>query len=364
MARRLIAGLGITVSLAVGAATLNPATITAQENTCQNPTVTIESGSLNWGIKQSWRNYISGRIAQGTWTTSGAVADNGKAKNAADYQFQIEVDPATSKIELNPDGSVKSADIQAKDSTIEFSGHHGALSSTFVKPFVKTNGTTVTPGSGYVGYYVPGKGMTDYKPEDRVEANKVTGSDSFASSDKGAWTVTDTEATLKATDLKYVPKPGTRYEQDTHKQYVEGVDILFMGAYNEGDPVDDVDVSLKLKKGCADAPAPAPTEEPKPTTSAPAPAPTTSAAPSEEPKPTTSAPAPAPTTSAAPSEEPKPTTSAPTTKPKDPSSDKLSQDKNKGLLGVLGALGVLGIIAGIVAGLANAGLIPPIKLPF
>lgn len=216
---------------------------------------------------------------------------------------------------------MKSADIQTKDSTIEFSGHHGALSSTFVKPFVSTNGNAVTPGSGYVGYYVPGKGMTEYTPEDRVEANKVTGSDSFASGTTTGWVVNDTTATMKATGITYQPKPGTREEDG--KQYIEGVDILFMGAYEAGDPVDDVDVSLKVTKGCADAPAPA-----DPTTSAPA-----------------------------------------TSKPAEPQqlgSNDLSQqkEKHKGLLGVLGALGVLGIIAGIVAGLSHAGLIPPIKLPF
>ena|GEM_PF-4706446 len=41
MACRLIAGLGITVSLAVDATTLHPVTAVAQENTCQKPTVTI-----------------------------------------------------------------------------------------------------------------------------------------------------------------------------------------------------------------------------------------------------------------------------------------------------------------------------------
>ncbi len=343
MARRLIAGLGITVSLAVGATTLHPVTAVAQENTCKNPTVTIESGSLNWGIKQSWRKYVSGKIAKGDWTTTGPVTNNGKAKDAVDYQFQIEVDPAASKIELNPDGTVKSADIQTKDSTIEFSGHHGALSSTFVKPFVSTNGNAVTPGSGYVGYYVPGKGMTEYTPEDRVEANKVTGSDSFASGTTTGWVVNDTTATMKATGITYQPKSGTREEEG--KQYIEGVDILFMGAYEAGAPVDDVDVSLKVTKGCADAPAPAdPTTTPADPTTSPA-EPTTSPA--------------EPTTSPA-----EPTTSAPATsktaEPQQLGSNDLSQQKEKHK----GLLGVLGIIAGIVAGLSHAGLIPPIKFPF
>ena len=38
--------------------------------------MTIQSGTLNWGMKHSWRFYTKGRIAQGDWTTSGEVGTN------------------------------------------------------------------------------------------------------------------------------------------------------------------------------------------------------------------------------------------------------------------------------------------------
>ena len=49
---------------------------TVQANTCANPTMIIQSGTLDWGVKHSWRSYIKGRIAQGDWTTSGEVGTN------------------------------------------------------------------------------------------------------------------------------------------------------------------------------------------------------------------------------------------------------------------------------------------------
>ena len=49
---------------------------TVQANTCANPTMSIQSGTLDWGVKYSWRFYTKGRIAQGDWTTSGEVGTN------------------------------------------------------------------------------------------------------------------------------------------------------------------------------------------------------------------------------------------------------------------------------------------------
>ncbi|MHC9765636.1 HtaA domain-containing protein [Corynebacterium diphtheriae] len=37
--------------------------------------ITVESGTVKWGIKQSWRSYILGNIAHGTWKTSGQNQD-------------------------------------------------------------------------------------------------------------------------------------------------------------------------------------------------------------------------------------------------------------------------------------------------
>ena len=67
----------ITLSaMLVAPVAVAPITATAQTNTCVNPAMTIQSGTLNWGMKHTWRFYTKGRIAQGDWTTSGEVSTN------------------------------------------------------------------------------------------------------------------------------------------------------------------------------------------------------------------------------------------------------------------------------------------------
>ncbi|GAA1473121.1 HtaA domain-containing protein [Corynebacterium felinum] len=332
---------------------------------CANPEITVESGTLKWGIKQSWRAYVTGPIAKGDWTVTGAT-DNGKSKGANDFQFHFEVNPSGTVVNFNPDGTVKSATIKTIPSTVKFKGHHGALESTMKSPFIEAyvegGKTVVRPGVTYEGYYVEGKGMTDYTPDDRVPENLKSGTDSFAKGESSGWVLQGDTLKLDATALKYEKKPGTRYDEATKKQYIEGVDIIFMGTYSDTykPEVDDVNVELKVKKTCPQAPAPQPTD-PAPQPTDPAPKPTTTA-----PKPTTTAPkptttAPKPTTTA-----PKPTTTAP--KPSGTTSTPAPQppaktDWKKILFGILGAVGVLAVIGGIVAALQQFNLIPGFKLP-
>lgn len=63
---------------------------TAQTNTCVNPAMTIQSGTLNWAVKHSWRSYIKGRIAQGDWTTSGEVGTNSAKTTSTGVSHEFE----------------------------------------------------------------------------------------------------------------------------------------------------------------------------------------------------------------------------------------------------------------------------------
>lgn len=329
MSRRFFATIATASALSLGASLLTPVAAIAEEaGVCQQPGLEIQSGSLNWGIKQSWRSYVTGPIAGGEWTTDGAVEGNGQPEDSDAFQFVFEVDPANSQIELNPDGTVKSSKIATQDSTITFTGHHGSLESTLKSPYVVTEGNDVTPGAGYVGYYSPGKKMTDYKPEDRTDANRVTGADTFARGTTDGWKVTDTTATLDTKGMQYTPKPGTNARQGI----IEGVDILFLGFYNSGDPMDNVNVNLSVKKVCND-PEPEKTSEPA----------KTSESKKSEPAKTS---------------EPKKSEPA---KPTNPSGQNdLSSRPNwqKVLIGVLGAAGIVGLVAGIFQALMNANMIP------
>lgn len=240
----------LPTAFAVAAATLTvpfaqPAGAAEPAQPAEKCSVTIESGTLDWGVKQSFRNYISGRIANGQWTTTGVVTENGDNKKGNDFYFQFQVDPAASTITLDEAGNVTSADIHTQDAAVDFEGHKGALSTHIGSPYLTTSGTDAKIGINYRGYYVKGKGMAEYKPEDRIPQNLVEGSDYMAGGSAAA-TVDGENVTLKATGVKYQPKPGT----DAWNGIIEGVDVVFLGMYDAAADMDDVNVTLKTKKTC------------------------------------------------------------------------------------------------------------------
>ena len=244
--------LGTMMSFALGTAALSVPVASAQEGASQAKPeckTVITGGTFNWGLKESFRSYILGRIAQGSWETKGEVKESDPAnKKSKDFQFQFQVDPSVSSIEVDSEGNVTKAEIGTKPSDVVFEGHHGALYSNFKSPYITAEGASIQGGASYEGYYVPGKHMTEYTPEDRIEENKVSGRDVF-SKGHGNWKVDGDTVTLDASSMTYVPKPGT----DGDKNIVEGVDVLFMGIYSADykPELDDINVSLTTEKKCA-----------------------------------------------------------------------------------------------------------------
>lgn len=68
----LIAAGALFVPTAATAAPAGPvpATPLSATATTADPTCTVSSGTLTWGVKESFRSYISGSIANGEWTVS------------------------------------------------------------------------------------------------------------------------------------------------------------------------------------------------------------------------------------------------------------------------------------------------------
>ncbi|WP_411702781.1 HtaA domain-containing protein [Corynebacterium sp. LaCa142] len=221
-------------------------------------TCTIESGSLNWGIKHSWRSYLKSGFAAGDWSTSGPVTQTGDPKGK-DFSFGFDVDPATSTVTVDEDGNVVSSNIESKDSSITFTGHHGALHSTVVAPFIKTSGNQAQLGSGYEVYHVEGKNMFQYTEDDRIDANKRTGDGIFGHG-TAQWTKEGDTLTLSASDVRYKEQQGTKDGK------IEGVDQLFMGMYSsESKPeLDDAHLTLKVSPGCGQKKEETPQNEPAP----------------------------------------------------------------------------------------------------
>lgn len=152
----------IPTTFAVAAATLvvpfaQPAFSDEAAKPAEKCSITVESGTLDWGVKQSFRRYISGGIANGQWTTTGAVTEHGENKKGKDFFFQFQVDPAKSTITFDESGNVTAADIRTQDAAVDFEGHKGALASHIGSPYLTTTGTDAKIGINYRGYYVKAK---------------------------------------------------------------------------------------------------------------------------------------------------------------------------------------------------------------
>ncbi|WP_053083616.1 HtaA domain-containing protein [Corynebacterium propinquum] len=256
MKNKFSLGVSLCAGLAVIGGALTPAAY-AQEaqgnaaDTCQNPGVEIVDGTLNWGIKESFRNYINGRIANGSWTTAGAVTQSSADKQIQrqkDFQFHFEIDPQASKIDLDKTGNVTSSEIRTKDSTLTFEGHHGALFTQMKSPYITTEGNKLQAGTSYVGYHVPGKDMMQYTKEDRTDENKRTGEGEFAAGTTDGWKLADNKLTMSGSNLHYVQNPNS----DVNAGKLEGVDLIFLGAYDNSSPIDDVQIDLNVKNTCLD----------------------------------------------------------------------------------------------------------------
>lgn len=87
---------------------------------------TVTDGTLTWGVKESFRSYISGSIANGSWETS-----DGATYDTPSFQWGSatgEIDPATGT------GSVSFA------GSVHFTGHDGVLDLTLANPTLEFEG--------------------------------------------------------------------------------------------------------------------------------------------------------------------------------------------------------------------------------
>lgn len=213
--------------------------------------IEVVSGTLNWGIKHSWRSYIQGNIARGKWETTGAVTEDSMSLRAKrEFKFHFSIDPKRTKIELDTDKKkIVTAKIETKESEIKFIGHGGGLTSVLKSPYLLQEGSRVQAGASYEAYYVAGKEMGKYTQEDIKEENKVsgeTGQDYFSQGETQGWSVSGDKMKLSASSLMYQRQPGT------DGQNVAGVDRVFMGQYGpEYNPeIDDVNIELTVKNNC------------------------------------------------------------------------------------------------------------------
>ena len=119
--------LSAVAAAVIGAALLAapaPASAATAETTDQSCTIT--GGTLTWGLKESFRAYISGSIANGSWeTTDGAAYETPSfiwSNGTGSY------DPATGTGAVSFTG------------TVHFTGHDGVLDLTLANPTIEFEG--------------------------------------------------------------------------------------------------------------------------------------------------------------------------------------------------------------------------------
>ncbi|WP_313407627.1 HtaA domain-containing protein [Aeromicrobium sp.] len=117
--RRLLSGATVT-ALTAGVLAFTPTTAQAAE------TQTIESGTISWGMKSSFRNYLKSPIAHGTVTATAPATDTGTQ---------------TVFSEAAGSWADATASVGAKG-RVQFYGHDGALDLTLSDPRIVVNGTT------------------------------------------------------------------------------------------------------------------------------------------------------------------------------------------------------------------------------
>lgn len=121
ISRRL--GAGVTLA----AITLLAPTSAVMATTGTTDDAQIIEGSLTWGFKESFRSYISGNIASGTWEVS-----EGASYETPNFSWEATgggFDPETST------GTI------AFGGTIQFTGHNGLLDTTVSDPTIAFDGS-------------------------------------------------------------------------------------------------------------------------------------------------------------------------------------------------------------------------------
>lgn len=84
---------------------------------------TVQSATLRWGFKESFRAYVSGSIANGQWTTSGNASYATPEFSWSGGSGAIDLAKGTGEVTFT--GAVR------------FTGHHGAMDTTVSDPVIR-----------------------------------------------------------------------------------------------------------------------------------------------------------------------------------------------------------------------------------
>ena len=255
----------------------------------------LQDASVDWGVKSSFRRYITGPVAGGSQELTGATSN-------ADGSYHFTAAEGT----VEADGSYH---VKFTGSSVKYTGHHGVLEVT-----ISDLELVIKDGQGSLYANIserPYNGNTTPNPPVQHDHTLIGTFDASSLKNEGG------QLTLAASDATKV------------KLSAEATSV-FAGFYQAGQELDALAFSAKLVT--KQAPAPEKPADPTPEPSQPAPEPTQPAQPAPEPsKPAD--PAPEPTQPApeqskpaeTPAPQPSQTSAAPASTPSKPSEAPSSQ---------------------------------------
>ena len=256
----------------------------------------LQDASVDWGVKSSFRRYITGPVAGGSQELTGATSN-------ADGSYHFTAAEGT----VEADGSYH---VKFTGSSVKYTGHHGVLEVT-----ISDLELVIKDGQGSLYANIserPYNGNTTPNPPVQHDHTLIGTFDASSLKNEGG------QLTLAASDATKV------------KLSTEATSV-FAGFYQAGQELDALAFSAKLVT--KQAPAPEKPADPTPEPSQPAPEPSKPADPTPEPsqpapeqsKPAeTPAPQP-PQSSEAPAPQPSQTSEAPASNPSKPSEAPSSQ---------------------------------------
>lgn len=170
----LAAGLGLMSAPAMALAT-GPAPAETGDTECA-----VTASELKWGVKESFRSYISGSIANGEWTTA-----DGATYETPSFIWN------TDNGDLAPDLSAGSI---AFTGSVNFTGHDGALSMDIANPAVEFS-------DNGAAYLLLDFGATDTASEGDPEISQIRAAkiELDGSVDAAAQDLTVTDAPVRLT---------------------------------------------------------------------------------------------------------------------------------------------------------------------
>lgn len=202
----------------------------------------VDEGVFTWGVRDSFRDYITGPIANGRITTK-----DGATQRKGNGPFDFEVDGGTVR-----DGGKRGAYLES-EGTVRFYGHKGELDVTIANPRINVNGQ----GDGLltVDHTVPGKKTTSVVMA-RVTDATVRTSGSSATLRGAKMALTKDGEKIFAWGSKAMYPAGTKLNNSA-------ANLALKKAGEKPGPDDPTDPGVPTP---APSPSPKPTPKPRPTT--------------------------------------------------------------------------------------------------